>query len=470
VIPSSLRSRPALVAAATGALVAAGVAATVWGNGAAIAGTVSGTFYADPNSQVLRWLAANPNDSRAAIIRERIGSQPQGRWFTSNNVSTLTADVSGYVNGANAANQIPILVAYAIPNRDCGGASAGGAADINAYRTWIQNFAAGLGNRTAMVLLEPDSLALQTCLSGSQVAERDGAIASAVTTIKQANPSAKVYLDGGHSAWNSASEQASRLVAAGVRSADGFFSNVSNFRPTADEVNYGRNVLNAIGGSNLHQVIDTSRNGNGPNGSEWCDPAGRAIGRYPTANTGEATVDAFLWVKPPGEADGCAAAAGTFVPDIAYQLASNATAPPPSTPAASPSQTRSPSPSPSVSPSATVSPTVSPTGPTNPGSTCSVTYKVDSQWNAGFTATVTITNRGAAVNGWTLGFAFSGNQRISSAWNATATQSGSAVSVRDGGWNATIPTAGTASFGFQATYSGTNAAPSAFTLNGSNCS
>jgi endoglucanase len=42
-----------------------------------------------------------------------------------------------------------------IPNRDCGGASAGGAPDFNAYRTWVQRFAAGLGNRTAVVLLEP---------------------------------------------------------------------------------------------------------------------------------------------------------------------------------------------------------------------------------------------------------------------------------------------------------------------------
>src|SRR6185369_11398316 len=199
--------------------------------------------------------------------------------------------------------------------------------------------------------------ALQTCLSGSQVTERDNAIAQAVTTIKQADPNAKVYLDAGHSAWNSAGDQANRLVAAGVRNADGFYSNVSNFRTTADEVNFGRNVLNAIGGSNLHQVIDVSRNGRGPNGSEWCDPAGRGTGVAPTTNTGEATVDALVWAKPPGEADGCAAAAGTFVPDLAFQLAQNGvvTSPPPSNPASnspSPSRSASASPSPSRSPSA----------------------------------------------------------------------------------------------------------------------
>jgi len=373
-------------AAAGGAMIAsvAAMTATAWvaGSGSATAGTITGTFYRDPNSSVMRWLAANPNDSRAAVIRDRIGSQPQGRWFANYNPSTITADVSAYVNGANAANQLPLLIAYMIPNRDCGGASAGGAPDFTAYRIWVQRFAAGLGNRTALVLLEPDSIALLTCLNSGQIAERNGALSSAVTTIKQANPNAKVYLDGGHSAWNSAGEQANRLVAAGVRSADGFYSNVSNFRTTADEINYGRNILNAIGGSNLHQVIDTARNGNGPLGSEWCDPAGRAIGRAPTTNTGETTVDAFVWAKPPGEADGCAAAAGTFVPDLAYQLAINGSAPPttpsnPGSPSASPSASASRSPSASPSPSASRS--TNPTG-------CSVAYKIDNQWDSGFTA------------------------------------------------------------------------------------
>jgi endoglucanase len=463
---TSRRWRRPVIAGAAAVVTVAAITAAVWaaGTGSATAGTVSGTFYRDPNSAVLRWLAANPNDTRATMIRDRIGSQPQGRWFANYNPATITADVSSYVSGANSAGQIPLLIAYMIPNRDCGGASAGGAPDVNAYRAWVQNFAAGLGGSTAVVLLEPDSLALQTCLSGAQVMQRDAALAAAVGSIKQANPNAKVYLDAGHSAWNSASDQASRLVAAGVRTADGFYSNVSNFRTTADEVAFGKNVLNAIGAANLHQVIDTSRNGNGPLGSEWCDPAGRAIGAWPTTSTGEASVDAFVWAKPPGEADGCAASAGTFVPDLAFQLAANGTAPPvtPSAPG-SPTPTPTPSRSPAPSPSASSSPTPPATGG------CLVSYKIDNQWGTGFTATVTITNRGSAVNGWTLAFAFSGNQLISNSWNATATQTGTAVSVKDGGWNGPIATGASVSFGFQATYTGTNATPATFTLNSTAC-
>jgi endoglucanase len=411
------------------------------------AGTLSGSFYADPNSAVKRWLAANPNDSRAPLIASRIGSQPQGKWFASYNPSTIQSEVSAYVGAANNANRIPLLIAYMIPNRDCGGASAGGAPSYSAYNTWAQSFANGLGNRTAVVLLEPDSLALQTCLSASEKSSRNASLSFAINAMKSANPSVRVYLDAGHSAWNSAADQASRLVAAGVGNAAGFYSNVSNFRWTADEVSYGRAILNAIGNSALHQVIDVSRNGKGPLGSEWCDPAGRGTGVAPTTSTGESTVDAFVWAKPPGEADGCAAGAGTFVPDLAYQLALNGVG-----------QTSSPSPTPTPSPSGG-----------GGGGGCSVNYHVDNQWQNGFTATVTITNRGPAISTWTLTFGFPGNQQITNAWNATATQTGTQVSARDGGWNGPIATNGTASFGFQASYSGTNGAAGNFKLNGVTC-
>ncbi|GAA0683536.1 glycoside hydrolase family 9 protein [Kitasatospora atroaurantiaca] len=105
-----------------------------------------------------------------------------------------------------------------------------------------------------------------------------------------------------------------------------------------------------------------------------------------------------------------------------------------------------------------------------PAASCSVAYKVDNSWSNGFTATVTVKNTGVStVSGWTLGWSFAGDQKISNAWNATVTQSGSTVTARDAGWNGTLAPGGTASFGFQATYSGTNAAPARFTLNGAVC-
>jgi endo-1,4-beta-xylanase len=127
---------------------------------------------------------------------------------------------------------------------------------------------------------------------------------------------------------------------------------------------------------------------------------------------------------------------------------------------------------PTSAPTTTAPPTTSPpTSTTLPqGSGCQVAYRLQTQWQDGFVADVTIRNTGTTViNGWTLTWTFPGNQTITSAWNTVATQSGQAVTARDAGWNAAIPPGGTASFGFQATYGGTNPPPTAFRLGGTAC-
>ncbi|MEV6303416.1 cellulose binding domain-containing protein [Actinoplanes sp. NPDC051861] len=95
-------------------------------------------------------------------------------------------------------------------------------------------------------------------------------------------------------------------------------------------------------------------------------------------------------------------------------------------------------------------------------------WQVD-QWGSGFTANVGVTNAGAARSSWTVTFTFPGNQRVTNSWNATVTQSGSAVTARNAGWNGTLASGGTVSFGLQATYSGTNTAPADFRLDGTAC-
>ncbi|RSM55662.1 cellulose-binding protein [Actinoplanes sp. ATCC 53533] len=99
---------------------------------------------------------------------------------------------------------------------------------------------------------------------------------------------------------------------------------------------------------------------------------------------------------------------------------------------------------------------------------CDVTYAAN-QWSTGFTADVRVTNNGAPVTGWAVTWAFPGNQQVTSGWNAQLTQSGSAVTAAAPPYNMTLATGGSASFGFQATYSGTNTAPTAFALNGVAC-
>ncbi|MET7965526.1 cellulose binding domain-containing protein [Micromonospora sp. NPDC005305] len=120
---------------------------------------------------------------------------------------------------------------------------------------------------------------------------------------------------------------------------------------------------------------------------------------------------------------------------------------------------------PTTPPATTPPPSTPPPG----NAACSVRYATN-VWNNGFTADVTITNTGSsAVNGWTLNYNLPSGQTITGSWNATVTQSGSAVSARNLSYNGTLAPGASTSFGYQATLSGGFSTPSSFTLNGSTC-
>ena len=109
------------------------------------------------------------------------------------------------------------------------------------------------------------------------------------------------------------------------------------------------------------------------------------------------------------------------------------------------------------------------TPPPSGGASCAVKYTANS-WNNGFTANVQITNTGSsALNGWTLTYSLPGGQQVTNAWNATVSQSGSSVTARNVSWNGNLAPGATASFGYQATMSGSYSSPTAFTLNGQRC-
>ncbi|HEY8464403.1 MAG TPA: cellulose-binding domain-containing protein [Bacillota bacterium] len=98
-----------------------------------------------------------------------------------------------------------------------------------------------------------------------------------------------------------------------------------------------------------------------------------------------------------------------------------------------------------------------------------VSYNMN-DWGSGATVNIAIKNNGSAViNGWTLAFSFPGNQKITNLWCAKYSQSGAAVTVSNESWNGSIAPGGTVTFGFNISYSGSNAKPSDFTLNGQPC-
>ncbi|WP_033407314.1 glycoside hydrolase family 44 protein [Uliginosibacterium gangwonense] len=101
---------------------------------------------------------------------------------------------------------------------------------------------------------------------------------------------------------------------------------------------------------------------------------------------------------------------------------------------------------------------------------CTISYTVSNQWDSGFTANVEVKNTGAtAINGWAVTWQFVGNQQITNLWNATLSTGGNGVTASNANWNGNIVAGASISFGFQASYSGTNAIPASFTLNGMTC-
>ncbi|WP_328620267.1 glycoside hydrolase family 6 protein [Streptomyces sp. NBC_00354] len=264
-------------------------------------------FWVDPQSDAARQVAAweaQGRNSDAQVLR-RISERPMALWGPGDDPGP---EIRRAAKGARPAGRVLVLTAYNIPYRDCGRHSAGGAKNATAYRNWIGAFADGIGDAKAVVVLEPDAVPhiVDGCTQADHHDERLRLLAEAVTRLKK-NRNTKVYLDAGNPAWiPDPMKLVAPLYKAGLDQADGFSLNVSNFQPDAAGREYGARISRAAHGK--HFVIDTSRNGAGPlpgDGQEaWCNPPGRALGVPPTDRTGDPLVDAYLWIKRPGESDG----------------------------------------------------------------------------------------------------------------------------------------------------------------------
>ena len=105
-----------------------------------------------------------------------------------------------------------------------------------------------------------------------------------------------------------------------------------------------------------------------------------------------------------------------------------------------------------------------------PSGACEVTYRITNEWPDGFQADVRLTNTGSAPwNGWTLNWSFTDGQKVTQLWNASHTQTGPAVTVRNTDWNGTVAPGSSAAFGFTGSRTGANARPAAFVLGDRTC-
>ncbi|MBT0768026.1 cellulose binding domain-containing protein [Kineosporia sp. J2-2] len=80
--------------------------------------------------------------------------------------------------------------------------------------------------------------------------------------------------------------------------------------------------------------------------------------------------------------------------------------------------------------------------------TCTAAFALNTTWNTGFTADVTVKNTGGTATGsWKVKWTWPGNQTISSIWNATETRSGKTVTASSMDYNSVVPAGGTTGFG-----------------------
>ncbi|MGI5125235.1 glycoside hydrolase family 6 protein [Pseudonocardia sp. CA-107938] len=287
-------------------------------------------LFVDPDTaaakQVQQWRAEGR--SADADLVAKIAAQPQPDWLTKP-TGHVEDEARSYVEKAKAAGKRPYFVTYHIPGRDCNSYSGGGADDSDDYRQWSKEVADAVRGSNALIIVEPDGVP-QTISCGKGESRLD-LIRDSIGQLKDAG--ATVYLDAGNPGFIDDTDQLiDALKRSGVDRADGFSLNVSNFRETKDNLEFGKELSSALGGK--HFVIDTGRNGNGGvpgdvnGGPGWCNPPGRALGVAPTFATGEPLVDAYLWVKRVGESDGdCRPGeprAGQWMPQYALELAKNA--------------------------------------------------------------------------------------------------------------------------------------------------
>jgi len=247
-------------------------------------------------------------------------------WGVDTNQSHFTTAVTNIVNQAKAKKQTPVFTLYAIPDRDCNGAySKGGFPDNASYEAWVDWFTAALGNNPAIVIVEPD--AVGTCGTAQEKADRIAALKYDMDHIQASDPNAYAYVHAGSGQLNVA-DITSILVQIDVGKGRGIAMNVASIGSNATEAAAANAIIASLaqaGVPNMHYVIDTSRNGIGPNGQTSCNPRGLAVGLRPTTHISDPLADAYLWIKTPGGSDGqCQAGdppAGTFMPALAEAMA-----------------------------------------------------------------------------------------------------------------------------------------------------
>jgi cellulose 1,4-beta-cellobiosidase len=309
-------------------------------------------FFLNPEFKAHVEQAATHHPEDADRIR-KVAHYPTGVWLSDiKSVANLQGwlDEAKKQQDASGKPTLTVILVYDLPERDCSAESSAGELSIDQngearYRTdFIDPITAQFkahADQPIAVVLEPDSLGnMATNMSIPKCQKAKPAYRNGIVyAIKSFHlPNVSVYLDAGHAGWLGWDDNRAKIAkifknvlndAGGPQMIRGFATNTSNYthlsnrdgaalepsNPCPNELTYVTTMLKTLemyGFKDHHFIIDTGRNGKGGIRSRWgnwCNIRGAGIGERPRADPAPG-VDAYFWVKTPGESDGSSDPAG----------------------------------------------------------------------------------------------------------------------------------------------------------------
>jgi cellulose 1,4-beta-cellobiosidase len=303
-------------------------------------------FYIHPAyvKKVESSIKADPAD---AALLKKVEAFPTAVWLDSiaaaGTVSKVLDDAAAQEKKAGKP-LVTVFAVYNLPERDCSAVASNGeltaanGGEKKYAKEFIGKIAAAFKahpKQRIVAIVEPDSLPnIATNLSVKKCADAEPIYKHSIATaIRELSlPNVSLYLDAAHAGWLGWSGNRMKIVklyeevlkdAGGADKIRGFATNVSNYDslkggdlgklqpsdPCPDELTYVQQLddtLTREGITGKAFVIDTSRNGKAgirTNSGSWCNIKGAGLGERPQASPAP-LVDAYFWIKPPGDADG----------------------------------------------------------------------------------------------------------------------------------------------------------------------
>jgi len=317
-------------------------------------------YYANPDfaKEINTSIAKNPALAEKMRKVQKISA---AYWIdTISRINNITIVLEGAKKQQQESGKkvLTVFIVYDLPNRDCAAAASNGeltCADsactegLNTYKTkYVDPIVAifkKYPDQPIVAIVEPDSLgnmATNMDIQKCSIAENAYYTGIAYSIQQLATlPNVYSYLDAAHGGWLGWDDNRQKISqifqkvlnqAGGSAKIRGFATNVANYQPlgsltsTEDPCNlksqYNKAInevvyvqllaqsLQSAGISGKGFIIDTSRNGVSnmrKDCSNWCNINHSGLGVRPTSETrsvGLDYIDAFYWLKTPGESDG----------------------------------------------------------------------------------------------------------------------------------------------------------------------